>query len=395
MTKHYDAIVVGGGVVGAATLYHLARLGAGRTLLVERGRPGEGGTAKSCAIVRTHYSIPSNTELANASLAMFRDFPAALEDEEAESGFQPTGYLIVARTGDQAEMLVSNLAVQREHGADTEEVSIEEARRLHPLLDLDDAGAVGYEPDSGYADPHLTTTSFVKAAERLGAEVVTGTPVSEVIVEQGTARGVRAGGTEYHADTVVSAVGPWTRSITDPLGIEIPLEVSRHTVLTFRAGEPYDAGYPIVKDLTVENKMYFRPESGGVVLVGTGDHGEPVSDPDDMDVPRDDVLVARQGDQLAHRMPTFERASVANAWFGPYDITPDWNPVLDAAPGVEGLYLAFGFSGHGFKLAPMVGKVLAQKVLGLECDIDITPYRFSRFAEGKELVGTYGIGSIS
>ena len=96
-----------------------------------------------------------------------------------------------------------------------------------------------------------------------------------------------------------------------------------------------------------------------------------------------------------HRMPVFETGGLAHSWVGSYDITPDWNPVLGPVPGVEGLLMAYGFSGHGFKLSPMVGKLLAQSVLGMESDVDIRPYRATRYAEGDLLTGAYGAGSLS
>jgi glycine/D-amino acid oxidase-like deaminating enzyme len=219
-------------------------------------------------------------------------------------------------------------------------------------------------------------------------------PVQELIVEHGRVRGVRTKSGSVLADLVVVAVGPWTNDLMDALDIELPLATYRHTVFTLRSPEPYRRDLPIVKDLTVENKMYFRPESG-MILVGTGDYGTPIDDPDHMDVQPDEDLVVRQARQVARRVRGFDDPDVIGCWFGPYDVTPDWNPVVDAAPGVEGLHMAFGFSGHGFKLAPMVGRVLAQSVLGLQTDIDIRAYRFSRFAEGRQLVGAYGIGSIS
>ncbi len=177
--------------------------------------------------------------------------------------------------------------------------------------------------------------------------------------------------------------------------MDIPLEVSRHIVLTFAAAVPYAPDLPIVKDLTTANKMYFRPASGGVVLVGTGDHGDPVAHPDAMDENVADDFVLHQGGQLARRMPSFAEARLTASWIGPYDITPDWNPVLGPAPGLDGLTLAFGFAGHGFKLAPAVGLVLAQQVLGQATDVDIAAYALSRFAEGRLLTGAYGVGSIS
>ena len=138
-----------------------------------------------------------------------------------------------------------------------------------------------------------------------------------------------------------------------------------------------------------------NPRRTFVVLVGTGDHGDPIETAEAMDENVADGFVLHQGGQIGHRMASFGAAALAASWVGPYDITPDWNPVLGSAPGIEGLLLAFGFSGHGFKLAPAVGKVLAQAALGQEQDVAITPYRLSRFADGEPLTGAYGVGSIS
>jgi sarcosine oxidase subunit beta len=129
--------------------------------------------------------------------------------------------------------------------------------------------------------------------------------------------------------------------------------------------------------------------------VGTGDHGDPIETPGEADATVDMEFIAHQGAQLAHRMPSFADGEFKRSWTGPYDITPDWNPVLGPAPGFDGLHLAYGFSGHGFKLAPAVGRVLAQGVLGMEADIEISAYSLARFATGELLVGSYGIGSIS
>ena len=395
MPETFDAIVIGAGVVGASTAFHLAKLGGLKVCVVDRGPVGGGGTAKSCAIVRSHYSVPSNTALTLRSLEMFDSFAEWLEDTDAESGFVNSGYLIVAPEGDFAEKLRGNLAMQADVGAETFQVTREEALERHPLLALDDAAVIGYEPKSGYADPYLTTASFIRAARAKGAVVETDRAVESLIVEGGCVRGVRTARGDIHAGLVISAIGPWTRSLTDTIGLDIPLEVSRHIVLTFGAAAPYGAELPVIKDLTTANKMYFRPASGGVVLVGTGDHGDPVDDPEAMDENVAEDFVLLQGGQLAHRMPSFAGAAPTANWVGPYDITPDWNPVLGPAPGGDGLTLAFGFSGHGFKLAPAVGLTLAQQMLGQDMDVDIGAYRLERFAEGKLLIGAYGIGSIS
>lgn len=395
MTETYDAIVVGAGVVGASTAFHLVKLGERKVCIVERGQVCTGGTAKSCAIVRSHYSVPSNTALTLRSLEMFYSFPDWLEQTEADAGFVNSGYIIIAPEGDFAEKLRGNLSMQADVGAETFVIPREEAGDRHPLLNLADAAVIGFEPNSGYADPYLTTTSFVNAARAKGAVVKSDCTVTGLIEAGGRVTGVRTDGGELHAGHVVSAIGPWTRSVTDGLGLEIPLEVSRHIVLTFEGPAPYARELPIVKDLTTGNKMYFRPASGGVVLVGSGDYGDPVADADAMDENVAEDFVLLQGGQIAHRMPSFAAAALTASWIGPYDITPDWNPVLGPAPGLDGLTLAFGFSGHGFKLAPAVGLVLAQQILGQKTDVDIAAYGLERFAEGRLLTGAYGVGSIS
>ena len=395
MAETYDVVVIGGGVVGAATAFHLAKFGAGRVALVERGRICTGGTAKSCAIVRTHYSIPSNTALTVKTLEIFANFQDQLGDTEAESGFVNSGYLIVAGAGDFADAMKANLEKQTDAGADTWVIPPEEALERHPWLNLRDAAVIGYEPNSGYADPYLTTSSFVRAARTLGVTVKEGCPAHGLITKDGRVTGVRTADGPLHAGQVLTAIGPWSNSLANGIDLDLPLEISRHIVLTFRTQKEYGRMLPVVKDLVTENKMYFRPTTGGVVLVGTGDHGNPVDHADEMDENIAADFVELQGTQIAHRMPAFAEGGLTDSWIGAYDITPDWNPVLGAVPGYDGLYMTFGFSGHGFKLAPGIGYMLAKEMLGQKPEIDLHPYRFSRFDEGELLTGSYGIGSIS
>ena len=182
MSETFDAIVLGSGVVGASTAFHLAKLGGLKVCVVERGELCSGGTAKSCAIVRSHYSVPSNTALTLASLEMFATFKDWLEDGDADSGFVNSGYLILAPEGDLAEKMRANLAMQSGVGAETFEVSAAEALERHPLLVLDDVALIGFEPRSGYADPYLTTASFLKAARGQGAVIKTACPAERLLL---------------------------------------------------------------------------------------------------------------------------------------------------------------------------------------------------------------------
>lgn len=385
-----DMIVIGGGVIGCSTAYNLAKGGAKNVVLLERGDICSGGTAKSCAIVRTHYSIESNLVHAAESLKIFSNFNEMIG---GDVGFHRTGYIILGPEAHR-EPMEAVFRKQNEHGIDTAVLTPEEAREIHPLLRYDDAGVIGYDSFTGYADPYLTTTAYAKRARELGVDVRTDTAVSGITLTGG-AKTVHTTKGDFEAPIVIMAVGPWTKQLGQSIGVDFPFEVSRHKVITLKIDQPYRLDWPIVKDLTIPEKIYFRPETGGVVLLGTGDHGDPIEDPDTLRDVVDDDHIENMAAIIGHRMPPFTEAQVTAGWTGPYDITPDWNPIVGQVPGYEDLYVAVGFSGHGFKLAPTIGEGLAQTVLGQAVRIPIEMYNMERFAVGQPLHGAYGIGSIS
>jgi sarcosine oxidase subunit beta len=385
-----DIIIIGGGVVGCSTAYHLSKLGAKNVILLERGDLCAGGTAKSCAIVRTHYSIGPNLVHAVESLKVFSDFDEAVG---GDIGWRQTGYLIVGPERHRAPM-EAVFRMQNELGIDTAVIGPEEASEVHPLLQFEDVGVIGFDTQAGYADPYLTTMAFANRAKELGTQVFTETAVTG-IRQGGGISTVETDRGSFEAANVVMTAGPWTRDLGRMLGVAFPYVNSRHKVITLKTETPYELHWPIVKDLTTPDKIYFRSETGGVVLVGTGDHGDPIDDPDSL---RDHVEldhVTRIDSLITHRMPSFADAQYVAGWTGPYDITPDWNPIVGPVPGCDGVFVAVGFSGHGFKLAPTISEGLAQTVLGQEPRVPIDSYGIGRFEEGAPLHGAYGIGSIS
>ncbi len=388
--KTADYIIIGGGVIGCSTAYNLARLGARNVVVLERDSVCSGGTAKSCAIVRTHYSIESNLVHAVESLKIFANFD---EIVGGEVGWRRTGYLILGPE-EHGEAMESVFRTQNAHGIDTATLTPEEAQTIHPLLRLDDVGVIGYDSQAGYADPYLTTQAYARRAREMGVQLHTDTAVTGLDA-YGEVKTVETTAGTFESPVVIMAAGPWTHNLGRMIGVDFPFEVSKHKVVTLRINRPYELDWPIVKDLTTPDKIYFRPETGGVVLVGTGDHGDPIDDPDAL---TDEVgmdHVERIDGLISHRMPAFADAFYVAGWTGPYDITPDWNPIIGPVPGYDDVYVAVGFSGHGFKLAPTVGEALAQTVLGEEARLSIDPYAPTRFAEGEALRGSYGIGSIS
>ena len=393
--NRYEAIVIGAGVIGTSVAYQLARLGAKQVLVLDRGAIGAGTTAQSSGILRTHYSVPENVELALASWQVFQDFAAYLGDAEASAGLVRCGYLIAAPQGPRLEPLRRSLAGQRALGIPVQELDAHQAACLLPIARFDDAALIGFEPEAGFADAYLVTTGFARAARRLGVKIIEGVEVRQLLHANGKVSGVQTSHGRFDSDTVISTQNIWARDIERWTGIATPVRAERHTVLALAGPLPYSHQMPVCKDLGSAGMLYCRSYGGAQMLVGEGIVGETLPEPDNQPgaVAMDHVLDV--GAQVAQRFPSFETAGLASSWTGVYDVTPDWNPVLGRLPDMQGLIVGYGFSGHGFKLSPAVGRVLAQAALGLPTDVALTPYALERFRSGRLLTGQYGVGAVS
>lgn len=395
MENSFDAIVIGAGVIGSSVAYHLAALDAGRVLVLERGQIGSGTTAQSSGILRTHYSVVENVALARASWSAFRDFAGYVQDEDADAGLVQCGYLIAAPQGAKLEPLRSSLAAQEAQGIPLQRLDAQQAAELLPIARFDDAALIGFEPEAGFADAYLVTSGFARAARRRGVRILEGVAALGLRLKDGRVCGVETEQGCFHTPTVLSAQNIWASEIARWTGIPTPLTAERHSVLALQGRSDYSHAMPVYKDLGSEGMLYCRSYGGRHMLVSEGTAGTPLPGPDigQADISTDTMLDI--GAQVAERFPAYDSAAIASSWTGVYDVTPDWNPVLGRLPDVPGLLVAYGFSGHGFKLSPAVGKVLAQEMLGLPTDVSLTPYAHERFRTGRMLVGRYGSGAVS
>jgi sarcosine oxidase subunit beta len=394
MASH-DVIVIGAGVIGTSVAWHLAALGARNVLVLERGQVGEGTSAQSSGILRTHYSVPGNVALARASWSVFERFAQYLDDEDASAGLVKCGYLIAAPEGERLAALRASLAHQQASGIPVRQLDAAEATSLLPIARFDDAALIGYEPEAGFADAYLVASAFARGARRRGVRLMTGTPVLGLLREGERVVGVRTSQGDWHAATVVSAQNIWSAELETWTGVPMPVTPERHRVLALQGEPPYTPAMPVFKDLGSPGLFYCRSYGGRQMLVSEGTAGEALAAPDNEqgDVSMD--LVAEIGAQVAERFPSYDSAGLASTWTGVYDVTPDWNPVLGPVPALPGLMVAFGFSGHGFKLSPAVGRAIAQTVLGLPTDVPLEPYSIERFRRGALLTGLYGEGAVS
>ena len=385
MTETYDAIIIGGGIMGCSTALQLARRGMAVALL-EKGVIGAGPTGKSSAIIRQHYSNEVTARMALHSLRVFQDFENQVGDE---CGFTQTGFVAMVPAKDKAG-LEANIDLQRRVGIRTELLSEESLRELMPGLVTADLVAAAYEPESGYADPYLTVTALARAARQAGAAIFQETQVTAMSFAGGRVTGVNSTDQRFSAPQVINCAGAWGASVAAMAGVHVPINPCRVQVAFFRRPAGHEAPHPVIADFI--NATYFRSETGNLTLVGLIDPAEAdaIVDPDGYFEGVDDDFVLEAGEGLIKRFPVMEKSLHTGGYASLYAITPDWHPILDELPAGSGCFICSGFSGHGFKLGPAVGLMMADLVTGdRQSEFDPRLFRFGRFAENDHVHGQY------
>jgi sarcosine oxidase subunit beta len=387
-----DVIIIGGGVMGTSIAYHLTRCGVPRVVLLEKNYLGSGSSGKSGAIVRTHYSTEITARIALQSLHTFAHFAEAIG---GHAGFVQTGMVILAAAQD-AELLRHKVDFLSGLGINNRLLSVEELRELYPYLHTDDLTVAAYEPESGYADPAGTTFAFATAARATGAVISQGTEVTGVQVGGGKIQGVRTSKGDISSPVVICAAGPWAKQVAGLVGIDLPLRTTRHQILTVRRHTDVDAVHPVYADLA--HATYFRPEGDKLTLVGSlQDAEEPgEADPNSYNEKVDFSCIESYSNRLCRRIPVMQGSFSQGGWAGLYTETPDAHPILDRFANPEGFYVAVGFSGHGFKLSPTIGAMMAEFVTTGSCQqFDITRFRADRFAAGDLIGGDFGFNVLA
>lgn len=394
MRARADAVVVGGGIMGASVAHFLVRLGYGKVVLVEKSRICGGSTRYSAAHVRQHYTNEVAIRLAVRAAWMFAN---AEEAFGGPAGFVQDGYMVIAPP-EQAQAIREVVPFQQELGVRTEILEPEEVAHRWPALALDGVALACFEETSGYADPVLTTRTLVESARRAGLTVHEGSRVLGIATASGRVAGVVTGEGEIATEVVVNATGPWGNEIGRMVGIEYPLRFSREHEAIFEA--PPDLGpFPVISDAV--QRLYLRRYGPRQVLVGEGWPKEPEPvDPESYDDGTDEAHLGRMVPKLVRRVPALAArlgqpgygGALVTGYSGVYDITEDWYPIVGEEE-VEGFYSAFGGSGHCFKLAPTIGEALAHVIAGREPPVDISSLSGRRFAEGRTFSSVWGPGN--
>jgi sarcosine oxidase subunit beta len=379
-----DVVVVGGGVMGTSIAFNLARRRAGRVVLLEKATVCSGTSAKSSAIVRTHYTTRLTARLALLARGIFERWA---DEVGGESGFVRTGMLFVGPP-ESRDRVERTLRMNQEVGIEASLIGPDDVRHISPHLRIPEGAAVVWEPRSGYGSPHEVASSFARRFTELGGELRQSTPVTGIDTHGGRVRAVRTPHGDIAAGHVVIAAGPWAAPVGRLAGLELPVTPSRESIVTLRPTFDWSPFHPVTGDLA--NEVYLRPETGGLILVGSTRDTIVPGDPDAYEDRPGAEHTTEVVTRLARLMPGAASAAITGGWSGMYEVSPDWNPIMGTAAGVAGLHYAVGFSGHGFKLSPVVGMLMAEQVLdGRARTVDITPYRLERFREGQELRVAY------
>jgi len=370
-------VIVGAGIMGVSTAYHLARRGAGRIVVVERDTVCAGSTALASGGIRHQYASRIGVELTRQSILTYERFE---EEFGVDPQFRQHGYLILVTTEAELAEARRNVALQQSLGVDVRLLAPDDVRHLFPYLRTDDLRGATHTPRDGYADPYLACTAIAARARDLGVTIETGAEVVGIERDgRGGVHGVRTAAGAVAAPVVVIAAGAWSGGVGRLAGIDVP--VTPHRRSKFITAQVPPERVPAVTPFVIDphQGVSLRRE-GPAILLGGGRRDEAST----FSTEPDPGLVGPVIERVVHRAPALADAQLVRQWVGLYEMTPDHSGILGAVPDADGLYVIAGFSGHGFMHGPIAGQLMAELVAdGRARTVDIAPLAFERFAAGR------------
>ena len=368
---HATVVVVGGGVIGTSTAYHLAEAGVPDVLLLDRGQLGGGSTGKAAGGVRAMFSDEVNIRLGMRSLEAFACFG---ERPGQEIDLHRVGYLFLLEHADHVRAMTEAVEVQNALGVPSRMIGVEEAQRLSPMISTQGLVAAAWSPTDGHCTPDSVVLGYATGARRLGATLLPDCPVSDIVVRDGAITAVVTPQGTVTTDVVVCAAGAWSQQVAAMAGVDLPVTpLRRQIVLT----EPLSL--PEQQPMTIDfsTTFYFHKEGRGL-LMG-------MSDPDEIPgfhLERSEDWMPRLADAVSRRAPALTDVGLRSGWAGLYEMTPDHNALIGEDEQVSRFLYATGFSGHGFLMGPAVGEVLRDLVLRREPPVDVAALSAARFRSG-------------
>ncbi|MBK6465036.1 MAG: FAD-binding oxidoreductase [Myxococcales bacterium] len=397
MRDSADTVIVGAGIMGLSIAYHLAKLGHTNVTVLDKGYLCGGASGRNGGGVRAQWSSEANVRLMRESISMCRDFAGEMK---INVWLRQGGYLFLVRSEERRRALEASCKVQNECGLSSRMLTPREARKLVPELDTDGLVAASYNPDDGVVFPWPFVWGFANAAQKLGVEIATFTEVTGFETEGRELRGVRVqrrspdggavvgGAVDERAlirtRRVVNACGAWSPALAAMLGVRLPNKPHRHEICSTEPLKPWLK--PLVADLT--DGLYFSQSTRGEIVGGIGLERVP----EGVDQRSSFAFLGHYARSLVRACPVLGDVKVLRQWAGCYDLTPDQNPIVGYVDDVDGFYQASGFMGHGFMMAPVMGKRIAAHVVTGDSSPLIERWNLRRFAEGRLLSESMIIG---
>lgn len=374
MNKHAEIVIIGGGITGCAIAYNLAKKGMKDIVLVEKNYIASGATGACGAGIRQQWGTEMNCKIAKMSCDFFETANETLAYDR-DIDFKQGGYLLLATTDEEVVQFEENVKLQNRLGIPSRTLSLDEAKEIVPILNTEPYKGAAYCPKDGHLNPFHSTLAFAKAAERLGVEIMKYTEVQDIIVENGSIQGVKTDKGMIKSNRVVNAAGGQSQHIAKMAGVELPVYSERHEILVT---EPVD---PILSTMVMSfsGNFYCQQVPHGAILMGRGDDDEPR----DGNINSGWHFMDEMAKTIVETLPGIKDAMVIRQWAGLYNITPDRQPIMGKVKDVKGLYLAVGFSGHGFMFGPASGILMSELIMGEETTIDISSLDLTRFEKGN------------
>src|SRR5688572_2381889 len=367
-----EIVIVGGGVVGLAIAYYLARRGLEDVVVVERGYLAEGASGRNGGGVRQQWSTEINIRLMQESVELCRRFAV---DLGVNVWFRQGGYLFLARSAKEVARLERNIAIQNKCGVATRMLDPKGAQEIVPELDLTGIVGASYNPTDGILFPWPFLWGYARQAAAHGVRIFTQTPVSALEPQRGGGYLVHTSRGAIRARRVINATGAWSPKIGQMIGVHIPTYPIRHEICSSEPLKPFLR--PMVSELA--SGLYCSQSMRGEIVGGVTIPGH------DSTYGMGSTLqfLATYARRLVRLMPILGEIKVLRQWAGPYDQSPDGNPILGAAPGHPDFLLACGFVGHGFMMAPIIGKLYGEWLTGGEPHEILARYTLARFTDGS------------
>lgn len=377
MNNRADIVIIGGGISGVATAYELAKRGAKNILLLEKKFLAAGSTGRCGAGVRMQWGTKMNCLLSKYAISRYENLQQEL-DYNGSIDFTQRGYLICAATQKEMGQFAKNVALQNSLGIPSRLVSPAEAKQIIPYLNEQYILGGSFCPKDGFLNPFHTVQAYAQAAARLGVEIRKYTKVDKILIENDKVKGVVCDNTQILCDKVFLATNAYTRELTDPLNIPLPFYSQRHQILVTEKVAPLQG--PMFMGFV--HNIYCQQSPEGSFIMGRGEDSEPT----DGRVTSGWQFLDEMVKSAVKLLPLLKELNIVRQWAGLYNMSPDKQPVYDEIKQARGLYLAAGFSGHGFMFGPVTGVVMAEMILGLNPTVDASLLKLDRFEKGELLI---------